>query len=148
ATPLGVEGVPLVRYRTGDITFKIPGSCSCGRNSCRIGPILGRRSQLFTCRGTVVYPLILTNALDAIDAVQDYLVIIENDERKSDTVTIQAAAPPAALEKIKQAIRDATGVQLQVLVSNIPTIRGLRGGTTRKIPIIDNRGKMAAKTGQ
>ncbi|MBN1308109.1 MAG: phenylacetate--CoA ligase family protein [Chitinispirillaceae bacterium] len=145
ATPLGVEGVPLVRYRTGDITFRIPGGCSCGRHSCRIGPILGKKSQLFTYRGTIVYPLVLTNALDAIDEIQDYLVIIENDERGGDEVTIHAAAPPTALEKIKQAIRDSTGVRLQVLVSNVPTIRGLRGGTTRKIPIIDHRGKTAAK---
>jgi phenylacetate-CoA ligase len=33
ATPLGVEGMPLVRYRTGDITFKVPGECACGRSS-------------------------------------------------------------------------------------------------------------------
>jgi len=40
ATPLGVEGVPLVRYKTGDITFKVPGACACGRNSTRVGPFL------------------------------------------------------------------------------------------------------------
>jgi phenylacetate-CoA ligase len=147
ATPLGVEGVPLVRYRTGDMTFKLPGSCTCGRNSRRIGPILGRRSQTFTCKGTVIYPFALTNALDAIDDIKDYLVIIEKDDHQSDAVTIQAAVPPAALEKIAQAIREATGVHIPVLVSNIPTIQGLRGGTARKISILDNRGKMTPKAG-
>ena len=139
ATPLGVEGVPLLRYRTGDITFKVPGNCSCGRNSCRIGPILGRKSQLFTCNGTVVYPLPLTNALDSVEEVKDYLVILENDSGRADSVTIQVAAPPAALQKIAAAIHEATGVHLQTLVSNIPTIQSLRKGSPKKIPILDRR---------
>ena len=139
ATPFGVEGVPLVRYRTGDMTFKLPGTCTCGRNSCRIGPVLGRKSQLFTCNGTVVYPLLLTNALDSVEEVKDYLVILENETGRTDTVTIHVAAPPAALEKIGAAVREATGVHLQMLVSNIPTIRSLRKGSAKKIPILDRR---------
>ena len=141
ATPLGVEGVPLLRYRTGDMTFKVKGVCSCGRKSCRIGPILGRRSQLFTYQGTTVYPMHLCNALDSVEEVKDYLVIIEDDKGNSDAVTIQVAAPPAALEKINQVIKAATGVFLSVIVSNVPTIQSLRGGTKKKIPILDNRGK-------
>ena len=139
ATPLGVEGVPLLRYRTGDMTFKVSGSCSCGRNSCRIGPILGRKSQLFSCNGAVIYPLPLTNALDAVEEVKDYLIIIDNDTGQTDSVTIQVAAPPAALQKIAAAVHEATGVYLQTLVSNIPTIHSLRKGSSKKLQILDRR---------
>lgn len=143
ATPLGIEGVPLLRYRTGDITFKIPGTCSCGRNSCRIGPILGRRSQLFTCNGTTVYPLVLTSAIDAIDEVKDYVVLLETGSNGADNVTIHAAVPPATLPAIAQAIKEATGVHIQTLVSNVPTIQSLRGGAKKKVPIVDTRGKVS-----
>jgi phenylacetate-CoA ligase len=152
ATPLGVEGVPLLRYRTGDITFKVPGTCSCGRNSCRIGPILGRVGQnlhtarQFSYRGVDIVPQQLTRALDAIGDVRDYVIIIEKDERGADTVLIHAAVPPAALEKISSAIREATGVHIQTLVSNEPTIRALRGGVTTKLPIIDKRTTPVAAT--
>lgn len=146
-TPLGVEGVPLLRYRTGDMTFKIPGGCTCGRNSCRIGPVLGRRSELFTCGQTLVYPRDLTDALDTIEEVKDYLVILESDNRQADTATIHVAAPPSALASISRAIRDATGVHIPALVSNIPTIQSLRGGANKKTPVIDKRTKTVAKSG-
>jgi phenylacetate-CoA ligase len=139
ATPLGVEGVPLLRYRTGDMTFRVPGSCSCGRNSCRIGPVLGRTSQVFTCNGTEVYPLPLINALESVEEVKDYLVILEDETGRGDSVTIHVAAPPAAMVKIGAAVHEATGVHMQMLVSNIPTIQALRKGNPRKIPILDCR---------
>ncbi len=138
-TPLGVEGMPLLRYRTGDITFKIPGECSCGRHSCRIGPVLGQRSQVFNYNGKVIYPFKLSNALDAIDDVKDYLIILEKGENQSDVATIHAAAPPASLEKIVLKIREATGVHIPVLISNNPTIEGMRAGSSRKISFLDKR---------
>ncbi|MBN1128020.1 MAG: phenylacetate--CoA ligase family protein, partial [Chitinispirillaceae bacterium] len=63
ATSLGIEGMPLVRYRTGDITFTVPGTCPCGRNSSRIGPILGRTTEMIRLKTGMVYPLTITNAL-------------------------------------------------------------------------------------
>ena len=140
-TPLGVEGVPLVRYRTGDITFKIGEGCSCNRNSCRIGPILGRKSQLFTSNGTVIYPLPLTNALDSVEEVKDYLVILDREKGAAETATVHVAAPPAALQKIGTAVHEATGVHLQMLVSNIPTIQSLRGSGGKKMQILDCRNR-------
>ncbi len=144
ATPLGVEGMPLARYRTGDLTFKVPGPCSCGRNSGRIGPILGRTSQTFIYRGTRIYPLSLTNALDDIPEIKDYVIIIENDDGRTDAVTIHAATPPSALEAIARSIKVYTGEHIPVLVSNVPTIQSLRGGVKRRVPIIDRRGAAAA----
>jgi phenylacetate-CoA ligase len=153
ATPLGVEGVPLLRYRTGDITFKVPGTCSCGRNSCRIGPILGRSSdpkrttdagqswEPFSFKGTAISPESLIDTLDTVNAVKDYLIIIENDSGSSDSVTIQVAAPPVALAEITQSVKSATGQFIPILISNIPTIQSLRDGSTEKIPLVDHRRK-------
>ncbi|MCX7725462.1 MAG: hypothetical protein N2053_01305 [Chitinispirillaceae bacterium] len=140
ATPLGVEGVPLLRYRTGDITFKISKGCKCGRNSCRIGPVLGKKSQLLSVNGKIIYPLIVTTILDSIEEIKDYLIILENENSKEDTITIHVAAPPSSLESISRKLKEATGVFIQVIVSNIPTIQSLRRGTTKRSTIVDLRG--------
>jgi phenylacetate-CoA ligase len=138
-TPLGVEGVPLVRFKTGDITFKISQTCSCGRNSLRIGPILGRKSQMIKLKGTTVYPLTLTNALDGISEINDYVIILENNDALSDNVAVHVAAPPSAVEKIANQLRAVARVNFPVLISNITTIESYRGKSRKKIRIIDWR---------
>jgi phenylacetate-CoA ligase len=138
-TPLGVEGMPLVRYRTGDITFKVTGACACGRNALRIGPILGRKSQMIKFKGTTVYPLVITNVMDSLDGIEDYVIILEDDESLSDRVTIQAVTLPSNLEKIANKLRTEARVQLPVLVSNAATIKHYRGPSAKKTRIIDQR---------
>ncbi len=140
-TPLGVEGLPLLRYRTGDITFKITSPCSCGRNSLRIGPILGHASQLIKYRGETVYPLTITNALDALDEVNDYIMVIENDNSSSDQVAIHIATSPVSVEKIANHLRTVAGVNFPILVSNLPTIQSMRGSSGEKTRILDWRKK-------
>jgi len=143
ATPLGVEAVPLVRYRTGDITFKVPGACSCGRNSCRIGPILARKSQMIKVKGTTVYPLTITAALDELDFVDDYVIVLEGDESLSDQAVIHVAAPAPRVEAIAGHLRARARVSLPVLISNAPTIKALRGDSRKKVRIVDRRKRAA-----
>ena len=143
ATPLGVEAVPLVRYRTGDITFKVPGACSCGRNSCRIGPILARKSQMIKVKGTTVYPLTITAALDELDFVDDYVIVLEGDESLSDQAVIHVAAPAPRVEAIAGHLRARARVSLPVLISNAPTIKALRGDSRKKVRIVDRRRRAA-----
>lgn len=145
ATPLGVEAMPLVRYKTGDITFKLPGKCACGRNSMRIGPILARKSQLLKIKGTSVYPLVITNVLDSMEGVDDYIILIEDDELGSDRVTIHVATPPSNIEKISSRLRTMARVQIPVLVSNIATIQHNRGNASKKIRVVDKRKKSTFK---
>ncbi len=145
ATPLGVEGVPLVRFKTGDITFKISEPCSCGRSSVRIGPILGRKSQMIKLKGTTVYPLTLTNVLDSIDTINDYIIILENDDALSDRVSIHVAAAPSAVEAIANQLRAVTRVNFPILVSNVPTIQSFRGDSRKKVRIADWRKSLTAK---
>jgi phenylacetate-CoA ligase len=144
ATPLGVEGIPLVRYKTGDITFKLPGECSCGRNSMRIGPILGRKSQMIKVKGTTVYPLSITGILDGIDGVDDYIITLEDDEALSDRVGLHVATLPVNLEKISSRIRAELRLNLPVLITNTTTLAHMRGKSSKKTRILDNRKHGAA----
>jgi phenylacetate-CoA ligase len=143
ATPLGVEGMPLVRYRTGDITFKISEPCVCGRNSCRIGPILARKSQMIKLKGTSLYPLTLTEALDELDCVEDYVIMLEGDESLSDQVTIHVVTQPTKVPLIAGHLQAKARVSFPVLVTNGPTIAMYRGDNRKKLRIIDRRKRMA-----
>jgi len=138
-TPLGVEGVPLARYRTGDITFKVPGPCSCGRGSVRIGPILARKSQMVKVKGTTVYPLTITNALDEMEGVEDYVILLEGDDSLSDQVTLHVVTTPAMVMPIANQLRARARVSLPVLVSNAASLNAMRGESRKKMRIVDKR---------
>ncbi|MBN1981883.1 MAG: hypothetical protein JW795_10140 [Chitinivibrionales bacterium] len=140
ATPLGVEGVPLLRYRSGDMTFKVPGICTCGRNSDRIGPIVSRKSHIMKIKGTTVYPLTLFNALDELAAVSDYIITIETDSAtRTDQVLIYVVTQPAMIETIASHIRSKVRVAIPILLSNTATINALRGDIRKKTRIVDKR---------
>ncbi|MBD3420720.1 MAG: AMP-binding protein [Chitinivibrionales bacterium] len=144
ATPLGVEGMPLLRYKTGDITFKISDQCACGRNAARIGPILARKSQMIKIRGTTIYPLTITNILDEFDEINDYLVEIESQAPTSDNVTVHAAVSPDVVTAITQKLHAGTRVHIPVLVSNETTVQSLRGAGRKKLRVLDRRAGTAA----
>jgi len=91
-TPLAVEGMPLVRFKTGDVSFVVSEPCSCGRRSPRLGPILGRKQQMMKVRGTSLYPQAVFAALDEIPGVGEYYLEITSTDNLSDELTIHLGA--------------------------------------------------------
>jgi len=87
-TPLAVEGMPLVRFKTGDISFLIDKQCSCGRYSARLGPVLGRKKQMLKVRGTTLYPQSIYSALEEIKGIDDYYIIVSSETDLSDNINI------------------------------------------------------------
>ena len=94
-TPLAIEGMPLLRFKTGDIGFLITGRCACGRTAPRLGPILGRKQQMMKIRGTTLYPQAVFAALDEIPHVGEYYLDITGHDNLSDELTIHIGAHPA-----------------------------------------------------
>jgi phenylacetate-CoA ligase len=139
ATTFGIEGMPLLRYRTGDITFRVPGDCACGRNSVRIGPILGRTDEMLKVNNQSVFPLVVTNALDELDEIGDYIITIGGDGLHGDRVSIHVAAQPSAVERIANHVRNAARVSFPILISNVSTIQSMRGAWRRNARILDER---------
>jgi phenylacetate-CoA ligase len=90
-TPLGIEGMPLVRFKTGDVSFLIEEPCPCGRNSPRLGPILGRKNQMIKLKGTTLYPNSINAVLDTLHGVTEYYVTAVTDYDLSDVVRIYVA---------------------------------------------------------
>ncbi len=141
-TTFGVEGVPLLRYKTGDLTFKVPGECACGRHSMRIGPIMSRKAQLVKYKGTTLYPMTITNVLDSMPEVQDYIIELKGREgAPSEEMFVHAAVKPLLVTQIMTKIQAAARVNIPVLVSNAATINSMRGDNRKKIRLIDNRSK-------
>ena len=88
-TTLQVEGMPLLRYRTGDITFLLSGRCPCGRNGPRLGPVLGRKQQRMKFKGTTLYPKVFEEALLSVDGVDNFLVEVHHGEGEWDRVVVR-----------------------------------------------------------
>ncbi len=88
-TTLQAEGMPLLRYQTGDITFKISGRCDCGRSTDRIGPIIGRKNQMIKSKGTTIYPGQIEKALLAFKEITDYIIQVSTGAEFSDVITLK-----------------------------------------------------------
>jgi phenylacetate-CoA ligase len=101
-TTLGVEGMPLVRFKTEDLCMAFYDTCRCGRNSTRLSPIVGRKGQMIKYKGTTLYPSALYDILDNIEGVINYQVQIYTNSIGTDGILIKIGAvnPSPAFEKI------------------------------------------------
>lgn len=93
-TTLGVEAMPLIRYKTGDITRAYTEACKCGRTTLRLGPVLGRRQQMLKLKGTTVYPLAVFEILNAQSGVLDYVVEAVTGDLGTDELKIYILVDP------------------------------------------------------
>lgn len=77
-TTLTRQGMPLIRYRTKDLTRIVPGDCACGRKHRRIDRIMGRADDMIILKGVNIYPMQVEEVLMSIPEVgQNYLIILE-----------------------------------------------------------------------
>ncbi len=92
-TTLGVEGMPLLRYRTGDICTYYDTQCSCGRHSRRLSPVLGRKLQMIKYKGTTLYPPAIFDILNNISFVKEYVVEVFTNELGMDELRLHIHTP-------------------------------------------------------
>ena len=88
-TTLGVEGMPLLRFRTGDIAAKRTEQCRCGRWSYRLTPLVGRKNNMIKLKGTTLYPPAVNDVLDNADYVENYVVIVHDSDAGTDEVVVK-----------------------------------------------------------
>lgn len=80
-TTLTREGMPLIRYRTKDLTRFLPGPCPCGRTHRRLDRILGRADDMIILKGVNIYPMQIERVLMDIPEVgQNYLIVLERED--------------------------------------------------------------------
>lgn len=101
-TTLGVEAMPLLRFRTGDISSKITAQCACGRNSYRLTPLVGRKNNMIKLKGTTLYPPAIYDVLDNTPYVINYVVVVQNSFAGTDEVLVKVGvASPQPFDIIK-----------------------------------------------
>jgi phenylacetate-CoA ligase len=112
-THLGVEGMPLLRFKTGDIATAHFEPCKCGRNSMRIGPVIGRKKQMIKFKGTTLYPPALYDILENIEGVKNYIVEVYTNQIGTDEVLIRVGATDHS-ESFEKRIKDHFRAKLRV----------------------------------
>ena len=107
-TTIGVEAMPLIRFKTGDIVKLHTDACACGRNTLRVGPVVGRKQQMIKYKGTTLYPPAMSDVLNDFDTIDNYLIQIYNNELGTDEILLKIAVDNPSedfLNKIKDHFR-------------------------------------------
>src|SRR5262249_58763026 len=77
-TTLTKRAMPVIRYRTGDVTTLTTAPCRCGRTSVRMGRLVGRADDMLIIKGVNVYPSEVEGALLGVaDLVPQYLLVVD-----------------------------------------------------------------------
>lgn len=86
-TTLDREMMPLIRYRTRDLTRIIPGSCPCGRTHYRIDRIKGRSDDMFIIKGVNIFPMQVEKILMQFKQLgSNYLITLENGSGQDEMI--------------------------------------------------------------
>ena len=112
-TTLGVEGMPMLRYKTGDICMYFDEPCKCGRTTIRLSPIVGRRKQMIKYKGTTLYPPALFDMLNEMEDVLDFVAEVYSNEMGTDEVLLYIL-PASLSEECDRKIRANLQARLRV----------------------------------
>jgi len=146
-TTLAKRAMPLIRYRTRDITAIIPERCACGRNIRRIRRITRRSDDMLIIRGVNVYPSQVETALLAVEGTLPHYQIVLTREKGLDCITVHVEVTPEvfsdevrALEdlqrKLGASLENTLGIRCAVRLVEPHTIERSQGKAKR---VVDNR---------
>jgi phenylacetate-CoA ligase len=102
-TTLTKEGIPVIRYRTRDISRIIPGECPCGRTFRRMERITGRTDDMIIIRGVNVFPSQIEQVLTGIPGVAPHYQVVLGKRGVMDTVEVHVeVAPDLAFDEVRE----------------------------------------------
>jgi len=146
-TTLGVEGMPLLRFRTGDIAARRVEQCQCGRWSYRLTPLVGRKNNMIKLKGTTLYPPAINDVLDNTDYVQNYVIYVEDSAAGTDDVLVKVGLkqelPFDAVKALKDRFRANLRVTPRVEIVDADAVHAINFPAKSRKPVkfIDNRKK-------
>jgi len=143
-TTLGVETIPLLRFKTGDVVKAHSDSCQCGRNTLRLGPVIGRKKHMIKYKGTTIYPPAMFNLLNDFSEIENYIIELDKNEVGMDNIIIKLGTKAASedlMKRLKDHIRAKLRVLPNIVILPIDEINKLKfPGINRKpILFIDKR---------
>ncbi|MFL0353004.1 phenylacetate--CoA ligase family protein [Xanthomarina sp. GH4-25] len=143
-TTLGIEGMPLLRFKTGDMVQAHTEACSCGRNTMRLGPVVGRKKQMIKYKGTTLYPPAMDNILNDFNEVESYIIEISRNTIGTDEICIKIATNAPTdnlLSRIKDHFRAKLRVSPRIEIHDKKVIQKLQFPIMSRKPVmvIDKR---------
>lgn len=149
-TTLGVQGMPLLRFRTGDMACIHPEPCQCGRQTFRISPIVGRKNHMIKYKGTTLYPPAMVEVLTNANYVENYYITISTNpatETDDVAITIGLKNHPDfdVVKDLKDRFRAKIRVAPQIIIDEVENIRKVNFPAMSRKPVtlIDKRQKSA-----
>lgn len=112
-TPLGKQAIPVLRYRTHDLTRVVTEPCACGRTTARMQKVRARSDDMLIIRGTNVFPSQVEDVLAGIDGVTPHYRIVVESAGGLDRMTVHVELKPEAfsdshedMENLRRSIED------------------------------------------
>ena len=99
-TSMAREAMPLIRYRTGDITSLNPETCVCGRTTVRMRRVRGRADDMLIIRGVNVFPSQVESVLLRSQEVAPHYVIEVNRKGRMDDMNVRVEVTPAVMDQL------------------------------------------------
>ncbi len=146
-TTITKEGIPLIRYRTKDLTNIDYGKCECGRTIARIGRFKGRSDDMLIIRGVNVFPSQVEAALLELGETTPHYMMIVDRVNNLDTLEIQVEVDEKFFsdeirelenlsKKIGHAIQQALGLSAKIKLVEPKTLERSMG---KAVHVIDKR---------
>ncbi|MFQ5896688.1 MAG: phenylacetate--CoA ligase family protein [Candidatus Methylomirabilia bacterium] len=137
-TTLSKEALPLLRYRTRDLSQELPGPCPCGRTLRRIGRIMGRTDDMLIIRGVNVFPSQVEHVLVETPGVAPHYVLVVRRERALDALEVQVEPAPEASgaveelgSRLRRRLHDVLGLTVEVTILPPKTLERSAGKAQR-----------------
>jgi phenylacetate-CoA ligase len=130
--------MPLIRYRTRDLTFFFTEPCACGRTHRRISRILGRADDMFIVRGVNIFPQQIEAVLMGIKGVaQNYQIVLENYDEMIVKVEIDREFFDGRIERLLK-LKEEIVEKLREAILVKPKVELLEPGT---LPVSEGKAK-------
>ena len=147
-TNLTRQGMPIIRFRTKDVTSLKTGTCSCGRTMVKMDRITGRTDDMLKIRGVAVFPSQIEKALLKMDGIEPHYQIIVTRPQHLDEMEVQVETSPELFsdevkelvgikKKIENFIHNEIGLRVTVTLVEPRTLPRSEGKAVR---VIDKRG--------
>lgn len=143
-TTLGVEGLPLLRFKTGDVVRRHVQSCGCGRHSYRIGPVEGRKQHMVKYKGTTLYPPSMHDLLAGFPEILLHQIELYHNDIGTDEIIIRMVSANESQEfinSIKDHFRAKLRVAPKIELCTLDTLQKSVFNPLHRKPItfVDNR---------
>ncbi|MGQ9455927.1 MAG: phenylacetate--CoA ligase family protein [Armatimonadota bacterium] len=147
-TTLTKEALPLLRYRTRDLTYIEPEPCKCGRTFARMHRVMGRTDDMLIVRGVNVFPSQIESVLMEIEETEPhYLIVVDREKGALDTLEVWVEVSPRIVSdevrylerienKITSELQSVLGISVKVRLVEPKTIARSEGKAKR---VVDRR---------